>query len=79
MRVSRDCIRATVMAVWLPSVLVLAWCAMVAGPDVLAVAQTSGRMHRSQVRLVPGKARTDTQNSCDLLGWDEDDGYALGV
>ena len=26
-RVSRDCIRATVVAVWLPSVLVLVWCA----------------------------------------------------
>ncbi|MGA2704646.1 MAG: MotA/TolQ/ExbB proton channel family protein [Isosphaeraceae bacterium] len=43
MRVLRDCIRATVGAVWLPATVVLVWCAMVAGPDVLAVAQTSAR------------------------------------
>src|SRR5271157_5972988 len=42
-RVLRDCIRATVVAVWLPAAVVLVWCAMVAGPDVLAVAQTSAR------------------------------------
>jgi len=42
-RVLRDCIRATAVAVRLPAILVLFWCAMVAGPDVLAVAQTSAR------------------------------------
>ncbi len=40
-RVLRACIRVAAAAVWLPAVVVLVWCAMAAGPDVLAVAQTS--------------------------------------
>ena len=55
-RVSRDCIRATAMAVWLPSVLVLVWCAMVAGPDVLAVAQTSARRKSRRILALAGAA-----------------------
>ena len=71
MRVSRDCIRATVVAVWLPSVLVLVWCAMVAGPDVLAVAQTSARVQEpSDLGTRGGRAATAVE--------DEGEGQEVG-
>ena len=71
MRVSRDCIRATVMAVWLPSVLVLVWCAMVAGPDVLAVAQTIARAQEpSDLGTRGGRAATAVE--------DEGEGQEVG-